>query len=264
MTPVGPSRFVADLGNSRLKWAEVRPDGGLAATVAVPVDDLDAWASAWDAIDARPGGSRAGRWAVASVNPPAAERFGRFLAGRGVDQVAWFRSAADVPIRHRLERPDATGADRALAVRAALALRPLGRPALVVLCGTAITVERVDADGLWHGGAIAPGLATAADALHRLTAQLPRIALPTDPAAVPPAWGRSTIPALEAGLFWGAVGTVRELLRRQADGLGPDPWLAWTGGDADRLAPQVDWPGAAVLPDLVLAGLALSIAGEAR
>ena len=48
-------------------------------------------------------------------------------------------------------------------------------------------------------------------------------------------------PALEAGLFWGAVGAVRELLTRQAADLSPDPWLVWTGGDAAVLAPAIDW-----------------------
>ena len=57
-------------------------------------------------------------------------------------------------------------------------------------------------------------------------------------------------------MFWGAVGAVRELLTRQAAGLAPAPWLVWTGGDAEAIAPRIDWPDARVVPDLVLEGLA--------
>ena len=54
---------------------------------------------------------------------------------------------------------------------------------LVVLCGTAVTIERVAADGTWQGGAIAAGLSMTARALHLLTAQLPLV----DPREAPPA-----------------------------------------------------------------------------
>lgn len=242
-------RIVADLGNSRLKWGQVAPDGRLGATVALPTDAPDAWASAWDAWGLAGGETH---WSVASVNPPLADRLGRFLAGRGVVGVGWHRSAAEVAVRHELDHPETAGADRALAVVGALAIRPAGVPGLVVSCGTAVTVERVSAGGVWQGGAIAPGLGPMARALHLLTAQLPEVA----PRRAPDPTGRSTVPALESGVFWGVVGAIRELLARQAEGLAPGPWLVWTGGDAPTFAPWISWPGAEVVPHLVLAGLA--------
>ena len=164
----------------------------------------------------------------------------------------WYRSAADVPLRHALERPETAGADRACAVVAAVALHPGGGPGLVVSCGTAITVDRIAADGTWQGGAIAPGLRLSARALHLLTAQLPEV----DVSEAPPAWGPSTLPALAAGVFWGVVGSIRELLERQATDLLPSPWLLWTGGDAPTLAPWIAGDDAHIVPDLVLQGLA--------
>jgi len=80
---------------------------------------------------------------------------------------------------------------------------------------------------------------------------LPEVA----PRQAPEPFGRSTVPALEAGVFWGVVGAIRELLARQAEGLVPTPWLVWTGGDASTFARWIDWPGAEVIPDLVLEGL---------
>ena len=243
------SRHVVDLGNSRLKWARLDPDGRPGTPIAPPIDDDDAWAAAFDV---GPGST----WAIASVNPPAAARLADLLRARGVERVTWYASAAAVPVRHRLERPETAGADRALAV---LAAAREGGPGLVVSCGTAITVERVGTDGVWDGGAIAPGLSIAARALRRHTAQLPHV----EPGEAPPPWGRSTEPALAAGVFWGAVGSIRELIARQSEGLEPTPWRIWTGGDAPRLAPHVDGPDARVVPDLVLIGLARAAFGRA-
>lgn len=245
-------RIVADLGNSRLKWGRLGAGVRLEESVALPPDDPTAWASAWRRWERTAG--HASSWAVASVNPPAADRLAAFLDGLGPGRarVAWFRSAADVPVRHALAQPESAGADRALAAAAALAERPAGRPGLVVLCGTAVTVERLSADGTWHGGAITAGLTLTARALHAMTAQLPLVVPPESP----PAWGNATRPALEAGVFWGVVGAVRELLTRQSAAFQAPPWVVWTGGDAPALARALAWPDARVDPDLILRGLA--------
>jgi type III pantothenate kinase len=243
-----PRRIVADLGNSRLKWGQVGLGGLITRSIALPVDDPGAWALVFEAWVL----SREDVWAISTVNPPVADRLGRFLASRGVSTIQWFRSAAEVPITHDVEGPETGGADRALAVLAARSRHAPDRPGLVVSCGTAITVERISANGVWQGGAIAPGLGLSARALHQLTAQLPQIDVPE----APEPWGRGTEAALAAGLFWGSVGAVRELLARQAEGLTPSPWVDWTGGDAARLAPWIAWPESRVVPDLVLLGLA--------
>jgi len=128
---------------------------------------------------------------------------------------------------------------------------PPGQPGLIVSCGTAITIERVSAAGVWQGGVIAPGLFLSARALHLLTAQLPLI----HPDQSAPFWGRGTLDSLEAGIFWGSVGAVRELLARQVFDQGEKPWIVWTGGDAERLARPVCGDDARIIPDLVLQGL---------
>ncbi len=98
---------------------------------------------------------------------------------------------------------------------------------------------------------IAPGLFLGARALHLLTAQLPLI----HPDQSAPSWGRGTLDSLEAGIFWGTVGAVRELLARQTFEHGEKPWIVWTGGDAERLARPVCGEHARIIPDLVLNGL---------
>ena len=96
----------------------------------------------------------------------------------------------------------------------------------------------------------------AAHALHTQTAMLPLV----EPSGPPPAWGASTIPALEAGVFWGTVGAIRELLERQKVELGSDPWVIWTGGNAALLAGPIAGSNARIEPDLVLLGLCRAVA----
>jgi type III pantothenate kinase len=244
---------VADLGNSRLKWGRLDEAGRLAEAIALPRGDTPAWVSAWENwVDV---GFDLSTWAVSSVNPPVSIGFQAFLRDMGASNSIWFRSAADVPVQHELKEPETAGADRALAVSAAISLSPRGRPGLIISCGTAITVERISERGIWQGGAIVPGLGVVARALHNETAMLPSVAV----REAPPHWGSSTQPAVEAGVFWGTVGAVRELLARQAADLGGDPWIIWTGGDSALLAGAVAGSKARIEPNLVLIGLAQAV-----
>jgi type III pantothenate kinase len=247
------NHFVADLGNSRLKWARVIAAGHLADKVALPLDPA-AWMEAWSQsalLCQAPSW-----WTISSVNPPVAQQLDEFLQSRPIGGITWFQAASEVPILKAVEGAEVGGADRALGVLAGLRLMPPGRPGLVVSCGTAITVERVSRQGVWHGGAIAPGLGTMARALHLRAAQVPLIdTLQIDPRHPPPAWGPGTVSSLTAGIFWGTVGVVRELLARQANDMDGDPWVIWAGGDAVLLAPYVGGTDATIEPNLVLVGL---------
>ncbi len=139
-------RIVADLGNSRIKWAECGADGRLSKVQALALDASGTWV---ETMDARPGD----RWVVASVNPAAARVLGGVLESvRGVEGFAtarqrdsWFRSAADVPLRfgHGLAQPDRTGADRALGVGRAVELMGPETGGVVVSVGSALVVERI-------------------------------------------------------------------------------------------------------------------------
>jgi type III pantothenate kinase len=246
-------RVFADLGNSRLKWGRVLGDGSL-DVLTLPADEPAAWSAAWSRWN--PDGLPSS-WAVSTVNPPVAARLDAFLDADPGARARWFRNAADVPVRHELDSPETAGTDRALAVLGALAGRP--GPGIVVSCGSAITVERISAEGVWQGGAIAAGYRLTAGALSTMSTQLP----PVQPEATPPAWGRSTVPALEAGVFWGTVGAIRALVAGQSEGLSPTPWVVWSGGDAGRLIgpTALDLPDSRLAPSLVLEGLRLACRG---
>ena len=165
----------------------------------------------------------------------------------------------DVPLVIHVDAPERVGIDRLLAAVAADRLRRPDRAAIIVDAGTAITVDLLDENGAFCGGAILPGIAMSARALEEQTDALPRVAL--EHLAHPPApLGKSTVPAIESGLYWGAVGAIRELIRRLAAPLAAPPDVLLTGGAspevAEILAASENWSVRHV-PHLVLAGIAL-------
>jgi len=111
-----------------------------------------------------------------------------------------------------------------------------GRPMIIVDFGTATTLDAVTAKGEYLGGAICPGVTISADALFQRAARLPRIDV-RKPARVV---GRTTVGAMESGLFWGYVGMVEGLVRRMGAELGGNAITIATGGLADVIAPEID------------------------
>ncbi len=226
-------RIVADLGNTRFKCGILDDSGRIARSFAWPVGDPDALVEGLQTLEID---WKATAWAVSSVNPPVAQIVERILKNQSVNQIVWFNSGDDVGVRTLNRENDKAGADRALAVAAAIKLIPRREPRFVVCCGTAITVERIGADDVWHGGAIAPGLRMIAGALAEGTAQLPEVDLGgIDP---PSACGATTLEAIRGGILWFAAGGVRMLLERQAEELGVTAdSVVFTGGDAESIAP---------------------------
>jgi type III pantothenate kinase len=144
-----------------------------------------------------------------------------------------------------------------LAVVAANRLRTPDRPAIVVDLGTAITVDLVEADGAFAGGAILPGIGMAARALADQTDALPHVVL-THAETPPSPLGKSTKAAIEAGLYWGAVGAVGELVSQLTERLQTQPDLFITGGASRTIADSMKGDARVqYVPHLVLAGIAL-------
>jgi len=152
-------------------------------------------------------------WWIASVNRPAATRLIDWLhEHRPTDRVVLLASG-DLPLVVRLERPDMVGIDRLVDAVAVNRLRDPRRPAVIVDVGTAITVDLVSADGAFLGGSILPGIQMAARALHHFTDLLPLVSV-SDLSVPPSPLGTSTESAMQAGLFWGAVGAIRQLIEQ--------------------------------------------------
>jgi len=134
------------------------------------------------------------------------------------------------------ENPAEVGADRIVNGIAAYERfgRSASQPMVVVDFGTATTLDAITAKGEYLGGAICPGVQISADALFQRAARLPRIDVRKPPRVI----GRTTVGAMEAGLFWGYVGMVEGLVRRMSDELGGGALCIATGGLAEVIAPE--------------------------
>jgi type III pantothenate kinase len=134
------------------------------------------------------------------------------------------------------ENPSEVGADRIVNAIAAYEKfgKGLGQPLIVLDFGTATTLDAITAKGEYLGGAICPGVTISADALFQRAARLPRIDVRKPSRVV----GRTTVGAMESGLFWGYVGMVEGLVRRMSDELGGNAVCIATGGLADVIAPE--------------------------
>jgi type III pantothenate kinase len=122
------------------------------------------------------------------------------------------------------------GADR---VANAVAAQDRYQPPLIVLdFGTATTFDIIDRLGNYCGGVIAPGINLSLRALDMAAAQLPRIGIRRPPTVV----GRSTVPAMQSGVFWGYVGLIEGLIQRIRTERGEAMEVIATGGLAPLLA----------------------------
>lgn len=154
-------------------------------------------------------------------------------------------------VRIRYEDPKhALGADRVADAVAVVQL--YGGPACVVDFGTATTFDAITADGEYLGGAIAPGIGIAADALFQRAAKLPRVDLGRPPSVI----GRNTVHAIQAGLLYGYVGLVEGIVARFRAELGAEMKVIGTGGLAPIIAAETEVIGIQA-PWLTLEGLRL-------
>ncbi len=135
-------------------------------------------------------------------------------------------------VRIRYEDPKAVGADRVVDAAAVQAL--YGGPACIVDFGTGTTFDAISAEGDYLGGAIAPGIGIAAEALFQRTAKLPRVDLARPPSAI----GRNTVHAMQSGLVFGYVGLVEGMVARFRAELGPKMKVIGTGGLVDVIAAE--------------------------
>lgn len=251
--------FVADVGNSRIKWGRCR-NASVSEIAALPHADPAAWEQQLDRWQVE----RPSAWAVSGVHPASEAFFVNWLRERG-HAVKPVRTPSRLPLRVKLERPDLVGMDRLLDAVAANHRRAEDGAAVIVDAGTAVTVDYVDGTGAFCGGAILPGLRLMARSLHEQTALLP----PLDVHGPTPLPGRCTEDAMRAGVFWAVAGGITALVQ-QTMLVSPSrsrrlARVFLTGGDATHLAPVfardsgveagLEW---IVWPEMTLEGIRLA------
>lgn len=229
--------LLVDIGNTRIKWKQAEDTRAADYHLAALPTQLSTW---WNR-------EPSALW-LAGVNPEA------------VDQAqAWAERHWTCPLRRvetererdglriAYEQPANLGVDRWLAM---LGARDIQTGALCVVdCGSAVTVDRVAADGQHLGGWILPGLPLMAWSLGQKSPVLQRL-LQTAQAPSEPrqTWGRDTVGGVTMGALHAIAGAVNHCLTET------DVTCLITGGDAERIAPLLARPPRAV-PDLVLRGL---------
>ena len=187
---------------------------------------------------------------VASVVPPLTptiRRLSRELFGREALVVA---PGIKTGLSIRYENPAEVGADR---IVNAVAARTLwGAPAIVVDFGTAVTFDVIDSRGEYAGGIIAPGPGISAEALFAQASRLYQVDMREPERLI----GRSTVEAMQSGLFYGFVGMVDGIAQRLHDELGASVTTVATGGNAGLIA-EASCFIQEVHPELTLVGLRL-------
>jgi type III pantothenate kinase len=227
-----------DIGNTRLKWAlfdQARPGSAARAHGASFLETIDDLAE--------------GEWK--QLTPPQ-RVLGCIVAGEAVRlrveqqlevwDVAprWIVPGAhQAGVSNGYDHPSRLGADRWVALIGArwhVLSRGAPRPALVVMVGTAVTVDALDTQGRFLGGLILPGFGLMLKALEMGTAGLK---VPTGEVVEFPT---NTSDALMSGGAYAIAGAVRRQYRRLQARCGQDPLVLMGGGAAVKLAPITDLP----------------------
>lgn len=156
----------------------------------------------------------------------------------------------DLGITADIERPSEIGADRL--VTALAAREKFGNDLIVIDFGTATTFDVVNEKGDFAGGVIAPGINLSIKALYMAAAKLPRVDIRPTQSVI----ARSTVPAMQSGVFWGYIAMIEGLVARMRAELDRPVTVVATGGLATMFA------GATSVIDhidktLILSGLSL-------
>ena len=224
--------LLIDAGNTRIKWRVVEASAPLQARAegAFAHDALDALPSALTDVRARhPGLQRAFGCNVAGAT--IAARIAEACSGLSLE---WLTStAACAGVRHLDENPSQLGADRWAAAIGARALHP--HACLVVMAGTATTVDLLSGTAEFLGGLILPGVALMQQALARGTAQLP---LADGLFALQP---RRTVDAIHSGCLQAQAGAIERMFRQSSAEETIARCLV-TGGAASQIVPHLGVP----------------------
>ena len=155
------------------------------------------------------------------------------------------------PMDLSVKEPEKIVSDRVVSAAAAYAV--IESAVVIADLGTAVTIDLVDDRGVFVGGTISPGFDISSSALEKNTCLLKKTAVsrPKTP------FGTTTKEAINCGLYYSAVGTLNEIIRRYAELLGTWPRTVITGAGAEIIKQDCEFIDSYV-PDLVIKGIALS------
>ncbi|MFP4026967.1 MAG: type III pantothenate kinase [Candidatus Brocadiia bacterium] len=165
----------------------------------------------------------------------------------------FFGKDLPIPIQTSVREPEKVGNDRLLCALGAREM--VGSPCIVIGMGTAITVDLIDHEGIFAGGAIAPGLRLSARALNEGTAALPAILIDS-PAETP---GKDTESAIRCGVLAFCRGGVQKLVSKFSAEFQSDLEVVLTGGDANWLECDTWDRSVRQVPLLIFRGMKVAV-----
>lgn len=210
--------------------------------------------SAWRQIPLVEGsaeGKRNGVIVVSSVKPVWTDLIRQIVADALGEEILVIGKDIPLPMSLWVDEPNKVGTDRVVSAAAAYAV--IEDAVVIADFGTAVTIDLVDENGIFLGGVICPGFEISAKTLEENTAQLPRTKIhkPEGP------YGRNTADAINCGLYYSAVGTLEEVIRRYAEKIGKWPQTVVTGTGADVIRDDCTFIDSFV-PSLVVKGIVLA------
>jgi type III pantothenate kinase len=189
---------------------------------------------------------------VVSSVKPAWTKLVQKIAGEALDEkIHIIGKNIPLPMNLAVDKPGELGTDRVVSAAAAYAV--VEDAVVIADVGTAVTIDLVDEKGVFLGGVICPGLEIGAQVLKESTAQLPKVKVtrPKTP------YGKNTKQAINCGLYYSAVATLQEVIRRYAEKIGKWPHTVLTGSAANIIKDDCDFIDSYV-PNLVVKGIALA------
>ena len=242
-----------DVGNSAVKLCvrKASSDDPIDLSIAITDPQWPQQAIGW--VRQQLGCQRT-HWRVASVHRGAADALESAIDDESNEDDFSKVSRHDVPMQVRVEQPDKLGIDRLLGCYAAA--NRFGAPLVVVDAGSAVTIDWVDEETTFRGGAILPGLRLQSKALAVGTDALPQIDwMDKTPVSVP---ATNTVAAIRLGVLSSVAGAIDSLtasyLSHSSDETGKKPRLVMTGGDSSAISPYLRSEHQ-IAPNLVCRGL---------
>jgi type III pantothenate kinase len=237
------SLLAIDVGNTRLKWAlydgrEMRTHANL---LTVEATDVKTLAREWQTL--QPTAAIVSNVAGVAV----AESIKNVMAKKNIEPQFISSLSSQCGVTNNYKNPHQLGTDRWAALIGAHQSSP-GTAKIVVMAGTALTIDALSADGHFLGGIIVPGLGVMRQALHLRTAQLPNEVGQFD------MFPTNTLNAIASGAIDACVGAISRMRARLSELSKNEPTVIASGGALSLLAPHAPFP-LTIHENLVLEGL---------
>ncbi len=223
--------LAVDIGNTSTTIGLFAEDGRIETRFDIPTRTLTHRDSTRELLDAPLAGvAEPTIIGIASVVPWASDELTAVLRERFPEAKCYVLTSANIPMEIDYPQPEELGTDRLLGALGAFKQwgEAAKRPCIVVDLGTATTFDCVTEEGVFLGGAIAPGLDLGAEALANRAAQLPSIELSFPSSVI----GRTTVESMQSGVLYGGLGMIEGLVQRLREFRFPNanPIVGATGG----------------------------------